>query len=185
MFTVWSFDFDAPFGLADDLVLTDAAAAAMAGYDPAIDQPSLRCIAPGMPNAMLNPYPIQFIDEGDQIRLRIEEWDAERVIHIAVEDVPPDTALTQLGYSIGSFDGDSFEVYTSRLDSPFLDDSGVPMSAQAQILEKFTLVPNEGALNYEVTVTDPVNLEEAATWRQSWRWAPDAVVLPFRCVTER
>jgi len=183
IFRVWSHN-NAPYTRVKPFVLTEVATKAMEGYDPLTDTPALKCIAPGMPNALLNPYPIQFIDEGNRIRLKIEEWSAERIIHLDIDTIPDDVPLTRLGYSIGKLNGSILEVNTSRLNSPYLDDDGIPMSTQAQIYEKFTLVPQEGVLEYEVTVTDPINLVEPAKWTYSKRWKPDTVLRPFECAAE-
>lgn len=181
IFRVWSHN-NAPYTRVKPFVLTEAAMKAMEGYDPLTDTPALKCIAPGMPNALLNPYPIEFVDEGNQIRLKIEEWSAERIIHLDVDAVPNDVPLTRLGYSIGRLNGNALEIDTSRLNSPYLDDDGIPMSTQAQIYEKFTVIADEGVLEYEVTVTDPVNLVEPAKWTFSKRWKPDTVLRSFECI---
>jgi len=180
---VWSQD-NPPYTRVAPFVLTEAAMKAMEGYDPLSDTLALKCIPPGMPNALLNPYPIQFIDDGDQIRLKIEEWNAERIIHMDVDDAPDDVPLTRLGYSIGRLNGNTLEINTSRLNSPYLDDDGIPMSTQARIYEEFTLIPEEGVLDYEVTVTDPVNLVEPAKWTFSKQWNPVTVLRTFECAVE-
>ena len=61
--------------------LTEAGRAALADWDPEND-PALRCIPPGVPTAMDNPYPIEFVDHGDVIELRLEEWDGLRTIYM-------------------------------------------------------------------------------------------------------
>lgn len=67
------------------LPFTEAAIAARAGFDPLTDDPNLNCIPPGMPAMMNNPYPIEFVDRGDRILLRLEEWDGERTIHLSAD----------------------------------------------------------------------------------------------------
>ncbi len=179
LFRVWS--LGQIYRLEAPLALTDAATAAKATWDQARDDPSLRCEPPGMPNAILNPYPIEFIDEGDTIRLRIEEWDAVRTIHMtdSISEIaePP----SRLGHSTGVWEGDTLIVQTSRIDAPFLDDSGTPMSVDAQMTERFSLSREEGRLDYSVTVTDPEFLTEPATWNAIWVWRPGAEIQAFNC----
>lgn len=182
LFRVWS--FGQIYRLAAPLALTDAAIAAKAAWDPISDDPSLRCEPPGMPNAILNPYPIEFIDEGERIRLRIEEWDAVRSIYMSDTVSPESTSPSRLGDSIGAWDGDTLIVRTSRIDAPYLDDSGTPMSANAQIVERFSLRQEEGRLDYEVTVTDPEYLVEPAVWNAAWSWKPGAQVQSFDCTLD-
>jgi hypothetical protein len=161
--------------------LTAAAEAAVAGYDPLTDTPSLRCIAPGMPNANLNPYPLEFIDRGDRITLRIEEWSAERTIDMTADVIPESVPASRLGYSIGRFNGNALEIRTGRLSGGLLDDDGIPMSSAASIVETFTINAAADTLDYEVTVTDPEFLAEPATWTASWKSVDGTQLRPFEC----
>lgn len=179
IFRVWS--FGRIYRLGAPLALTNAALAAKANWDQARDDPSLRCEPPGMPNAILNPYPIEFIDEGDTIRLRIEEWDAVRTIYMSENVQPTSTGLSRLGFSTGTWDGDTLIVQTSNVAAPYLDDSGTPMSTEASLTERFSLSREEGRLDYEVTVTDPRYLAEPAVWNSVWVWRPGAEIQAFNC----
>lgn len=180
IFRVWSYG-GTIHGLRRPLSVTPSAQAVKAGWDPLTDDPSLRCEAPGMPNANLNPYPIEFIDEGDSIRLRIEEWDATREIHMSEQATSIDRAPSLLGYSVGRWDGRTLYIETTQVDAPYLDDAGTPQSENAIIVERFTLSNDENRLDYEVTVTDPENLAEPAIWDAMWIWRPGAEILPFEC----
>ena len=165
------------------LELTQKALTARRSWDPAVDDPALRCEAPGMPNAILNPYPIEIIDEGQQIRLRIEEWDGVRLIHLDEANVPEDFAPDRLGYSTGHWEGNTLIVRTSHVSWPYLDDSGTPMSDDVRMLEHFTLRPEQGKLEYQISVTDPENLETPAVWKTAWIWDPAVSVRPYECTT--
>ena len=180
IFRVWSWG-GTIHRLRGPISATPAALAARAGWDPLTDDPALRCEAPGMPNANLNPYPIEFIDEGDRIRLRIEEWDAVRVIHMDTGAASGTQAPSLLGYSIGRWEGRTLLIETSRVDAPYLDDSGTPMSENAEIVERFTLSEDENRIDYEVIVMDSQYLAEPAIWDASWIWLPGAEIIPFEC----
>ena len=58
IFRVWS--FEETIRARDPYVFSPAAQAARAAWDPYTDMPALRCVAPGMPNAMHSPYPIDW-----------------------------------------------------------------------------------------------------------------------------
>jgi hypothetical protein len=63
--------------------LTDAARDAGNAYDRLRDNRSTGDCAPrGMPTLVGNPYPRDFIDEGDTILMRLEEYDSVRAIHM-------------------------------------------------------------------------------------------------------
>ena len=178
-FRVWS--YNQLYQRKSPFVLTARADEATAQYDPFTDTPSLRCIPPGMPNAILNPYPIEFLSRDDHILLKIEEWGAERIIDTTATAIPENAPRNRLGYSIGRLNGNVLEIETGRLIDQLLDDDGIPMSADARILETFRIDPETDILEYEVTVTDPANLRESATWVASWKSVEGAVMRPFDC----
>ena len=179
IFRVWS-EGEA-YRLRAPLSLTPAAQAANDSWDPLTDDPALRCEEPGMPNAILNPYPIEFVDEGDRIVLKIEEWDAVRVIHLSGGVGPQSATPSRQGYSVGRWEGRTLFVETSRVNAPFLDGSGTPQSEDVEMVERFSLSEDESRLDYEIVITDPQNLVEPAVWEGAWAWVPGADVKPFEC----
>jgi hypothetical protein len=176
IFKVWS--FETRYQLRNPFVLTPAAQAALDAYDARTDDPSLQCIPPGMPNAILNPYPIELIDEGDRIVQRIEEWGQQRVIHMS-EDARGQTQVpSHLGYSVGRWEGNTLVVDITRLDFPFLDQDGRPMSTNASMVERYTMSEDETELQYEIIITDPENLVEPAIWDHTWVYKSGDEMLP-------
>lgn len=163
------------------LALTPRAQAASDAFDRRTDDLGLRCIPPGMPNSVLNPYPMELIDEGDRIVQRIEEWDARRVIHMTDNPPAPTQAPDRLGYSVGRFEGNVLIIETTRIDFPLLDGDGTPMSADVEILERYTLSEDENRLAYEIIATDPQNLTEPAIWEGAWLYRPGVQVRPYEC----
>ncbi len=183
IFKVWS-GSGARYTLRDPLQLTPAAEAAQAGWDARVDDPSLRCQAPGMPNAVLNPYPIELIDEGERILFNIEEWDGRRVIHMNADAGSQNPPPSLLGYSVGRWEGETLVVETTRIDAPFLDDSGTPMSGNVEMAERITPSADGRRLDYEIVITDPENLIQPAIWDQTRFWEPGADVKPFECTLQ-
>jgi len=179
LFRVWA--FAELYQPRNQFVFTASAQAARDRWDPYTDMPAIHCIAPGMPNAILNPFPIEFIDEGDQIRLRMEEWEATRIIDMASAGIPDDAPRSLLGYSVGRFVDGALEIETSKVDFPYLDDDGTPMSEQAKLVERFTISEDGSRLDYEVTVTDPENIVGSVTWDAAWKWVPGTEIMPFEC----
>jgi hypothetical protein len=72
-------------------------------------------------------------------------------------------------------------IETARIDSPYLDDEGTPMSAQARVVERYTVNQDGSRLDYTVSVTDPLNLVKPAVWDAHWSWVPGTVIRPFEC----
>ena len=184
IFRVWSSSGEL-YQLRSPYVLTPAAEAARADWEPYTDQLALRCVAPGMPNAILNPYPIEIIDRGDQILIRIEEWEAVRTVDMVSETIPEDASGSLLGYSVGRWEDDrTLVVETGRVDFPYLDDAGTPMSNDARMIERFSLSQDGNELDYEIAVTDSENLVEPVVWVAAWTWIPGTIIRPYECEVE-
>jgi hypothetical protein len=176
IFKVWS--FEDRYRLRSPLVLTPVAQAAVDAYDARTDDPSLMCIPPGMPNAILNPYPIGLIDEGDRIVQRIEEWGETRVFYMNEEARGQTQVPGHLGYSVGRWEGDMLVVETTEITWPYLDSEGTPMSENVSMLERYTMSEDENRLQYEIIITDPENLVEPAIWDYAWVYKPGDTILP-------
>ena len=180
IFRVWS-NGGSLYSLRSPLALMPSATAAIGAWNPASDDPGLRCEAPGMPNAILNPYPIEFIEDGDNIQIRIEEWDAVRTVYMDVDDDAQAPAPSALGYSVGRWDGNTLIVETTRINWPYLDDKGAPQSADVSIVERFALSEDDTRLDQKIIVTDPEYLTEPAIWDAVWAWKPGVRIRPFEC----
>ena len=193
IFRVWSSNMANPAsfplfpdvaGAAPEYPLSEAARAVRATWNPAADNPYLTCEPVGMPRIMGQPYPMEFIDEGDRIVLRIELYDVVRAIHMTDEEDAGVTAPpTPQGYSRGTWEGSALVVRTNRLGWPYFDQSGVPQSASSELLERFAPSQDGTRLEYTLTVTDPETFTEPVTLEKYWTWRPEAEVRPFECNT--
>jgi hypothetical protein len=164
----------------DDSVLTEEALAAKAVFDPGTD-PLMDCVPEGMPRGMLHPSSVEFIDEGEQILLLVQEHDLVRTIHMRADAEPAEQPATPLGYSTGSWEGSTLVVETTRIDWPYSDGNGVPQSDEAVHIERFTLSPDEMRLDYEMTSVDPRYLREPSVRGGHWQWLPGVELRPFEC----
>ena len=179
IFRIWS--RTSVVGLQSTLPFTEAAIAARDDFDPLADDPALRCIPPGMPGMMNNPYPIEFVDQGDRILLRLEEWDGERVIHLSADASAADQPPSHVGYSTGRWEGDTLVVTTTGINEAFFDDVGTPQSEDVEVVERFQINETRDRLDYHVTVTDPGTFVEPATLVGAWHWNPGEEIKPFQC----
>jgi hypothetical protein len=190
LFRVWSTNMANPesFPLFKDVVvvedsypLTDAARTARENWDSVADNPYLGCTPMGMPRVMGQPYPIEFVDNGDSILLRIELFDIERTISMGGESSAEGTAKSPLGYSAGRWEGDTLVVKTTRVNWRYFDQSGVPLGDDAEIVERFSPDPGNGRLQYSITVSDFSAFTEPVTLRKYWTWRPGEVVQHYEC----
>ena len=166
----------------DSYPLTNQARAAQAGWDRVADNPYIRCET-GMPAIMDLGTPMQFVADGDDIVLYLEEQDTVRRIHMTgTGDAGRGTAL---GYSAGRWDGDSLVVTTTDVDWPWFDQSGVPQSQDVQLLERFTPNADGSVLTYAITVTDSATFTEPVTLERYWIWVSGEQVRPYNCTWDR
>ena len=161
--------------------MTDAAKAALATFNPATDNPTNNCTPKGMPLIMEQPLPMGIERAGDDVIIRIEEYDLVRHIHMDSETVPVSTSSTPLGYSIGRFDGDTLVVTTTQISWPHFNQAGIPQSPQSTITERFTATEQGSVLAYTMTVDDPVNFTRPVELSKKMLYIPSETILPFEC----
>jgi hypothetical protein len=184
LFRTWVSDLDDPdanlfAGAA--WPLTDKARQVAAQFDPVTDTTTEGCTQKGMPAIMGQPFPIEFADQGDTIELKIEEYDTRRTIHMR-EAATADVTRTRLGYSVGRWEGSTLVVDTTRLNEPYLNNTGAPMGPAAKLVERFTPSADGSRLRYTLVITDPDSLTAPVERKRSWVWRPGEKVMPFNCV---
>ncbi len=161
--------------------LTTAARATVAAFDPLTDTPTLDCAPKGMPTIMEQPYPLEFVRDGNDIALRIEEYDTVRNIRMNQPQAGDDVPRSLQGYSTGRWDSDTLIVETSRISWPHFDTVGIPLGQDASIVERFTPDPDGSRLQYQITVTDPDTFTEPVTLDKYWLAVPGISVQPYEC----
>ena len=178
IFRVWSISE----GQRWTVTRTEATEAARAAWEASSDDPRLRCVAPGMVDAMASPYPIEFAQESDDIIvIRMEEWDGVRRIHMNPPDRADNLPATPMGDSVGHWEGNTLVVSTSRINWPYFDNEGTPQNEDVEIIERFTLSDDEQSMSWEAIITDRVNLAEPAVVRQGYTWVPGEEIKEFNC----
>lgn len=111
----------------------------------------------------------------------IELYDIERRILLNPTVRPDNAAPSILGHSVGHWEEDTLVVETTRVDWPYFDQSGVPLSENAAITERFTPSADGNRLHYDITITDPAVFTEPVTLTKYWIWRPDEVIQVFDC----
>lgn len=177
-FRIWTpliSQFPRPAG---DPQLTSEGSAAQARYG--IDLQVVEdCDVPGMPFAMMSPYPIEFVDRDDHIEIRGEAYDLERIAWLdPLENAP---AASPQGYSLARIDGDSLVIETTSIDYHSYGDLGPAQSDRSHVVERFTLSADGLELDYDITITDPVMLAEPWAWGGSFIYRATAEIRPWNC----
>ena len=186
LFRVWSTDgiFLGLGSMGEDLgfSLTDEARAAQAAWDPlSLDNPFRGCAPKGMPAIMEQPNPMEFVDQGDRILLRLEEYDTVRVISMGDDILVEPNQQALLGHSVGRWDGSTLVVETDRIDWRHFNQNGLKQSDGMELVERFTPSGDGARLDYELTITDAALFTETEVVTKSWVWVPGDQVLPFDC----
>jgi hypothetical protein len=184
IFRVWSTKIDDPVFLwKRDYPLTEAAQKKRAAWDDMRDSVARGCEPKGMPTIMEQPYPMEFVKQGDRILLRMEEYDTVRTIHVGAD--AKSSKANHLGVSTGRWEGDTLVVRTDRITWPHLDPSGVPLGSRAVLIERFTPSADGSRLEYSLTVTSPEAFTKPVELKRNWYWRPQEKVRPYRCVPEK
>jgi hypothetical protein len=188
IFRVWSSDYDdkdaSPEALRQsvpELPLTPAAMKARAAADPAKEQGFVGCAPKGMPTMMAQPFPLEFLDKGSVIEVRLEEYDAVRTIHMSAAANSAAKPARPEGYSNGRWEDKTLVVTTSGVTPREFDLTGYQRSAAAKYVERFTPSADGSRLHYSVTVTDPEVFTRPVEFKRSWVWRPGEKVMPFNC----
>ncbi len=152
--------------------LTTDALTYLNNFDPATDNPlEAYCVSKGMPMVMDQPFPMEFIDMGDAIFARLEEYDTVRTIYMN-ETIPRPEESSLLGYFTGTWDGDTLVVTTNQVNWPYFSQMGVQQSADIAFEERFTTVEQGSRLNYQLTATDQVTFTGPVVLTKYWIWDP-------------
>jgi hypothetical protein len=139
------------------------------------------CTPKGMPLMMEQPYPMEFSRDGEDVILRLEEYDAVRTIHMDRETPPASIENSPTGYSVGHWEGETLVVTTTHINWPWFSQIGVPQSTQTILVERFTPAADGSSLTYELTSTDPVNFTKPFSGTKTWLYLPDQEVRPYEC----
>jgi hypothetical protein len=181
LFRVWTNVTSPPDFWKQSYPLTAQAAAKRAAFRPVLDDPTQNCAPKGMTYVMEQPYPIEFARDGDDIVLRLEEYDTVR--HIAMTPASSSTKRNapRLGQSTGRWDGAVLVVETTGIDYPHFDGRGIPLGPAARVEERFTQSADGSRLDYTMKVTDPATFTEPVLLAKQWEWRPGEQVRPYDC----
>ncbi len=160
--------------------LTERGRELVAAYDPGTDDPELDC-RQGMPTTMFDPVPMEIVDDGDRILIRVLEYDIERTIHLNGQEADDETPGSPLGYSVGKWEDDTLVVTTTHVEWPYFDPDGTPQSDQTAYFETFRLA-EDNVLDYSFTATDPVVFSQPITLERGRRWTPGVELELYDCV---
>ena len=105
-----------------------------------------------------------------------------RTVFMDGRDLPKEPNPTWLGYSVGTWEGDTLVVTTAGFnDKGWLDSAGHPQTESLRITERFRR-PNFGNLEIEITVDDPKAYTKPWTVTVKQRILLNNELIEFICI---
>jgi hypothetical protein len=147
--------------------INDSARAWGLAWSPSrVTVPEHQCQVHVAPYIMGGPLNLRIWEERDQqsqklqaIRLYISTYEQNRTIWMDDRPHPPEAAAhTWMGFSTGTWEGNTLTVYTTHMKEGYLRRNGLPESDRATLIEHF--MRHGDYLVHVSEVTDPVTLTE-------------------------
>jgi hypothetical protein len=189
-FRVWSTSAVSPFPFNEDrfpeltplLPLTASVRAVQANFDPITDNVIADCTLKGMPVIMEQPYPMEIVEIGGNMVLRMEEYNTVRTIFMGDNANPDSAQPSLLGYTVGHWENENTLVATTtKMGWGWFNTVGVPITENAVSVETFTLSEDGSRLDYEMLVTDETIFTEPVPREKYFLYIPDVEVQDFSC----
>jgi hypothetical protein len=148
--------------------------------------PQSYCLPDGVPHGILLPEPFKIVQMPVETMFLYEVETIYRQIYTDGRKLPnpDDVRPTWYGYSVGSWDGDTFVVDTLGFnDLGWLDAGGHGHSEELRVQERFTR-RDFGHIDVAVTITDPKTFTKSFTINFVERLLPDTDVFEHICLED-
>lgn len=171
----------------DSQRLTPAGEAARAQFDYQRHSPIADCVPPPPPDSSIASTvylnEIEILD--DRVMIRSEFFDAVRTVYMDGRGHPENGERTNLGHSIGRWDGDVLVVDTTLFaDHPDANGSGVPSGASKHLVERYSLSEDGTRLIVDFLLEDPEFLIEPFSARKELLYSPQLELFTYGCDPE-
>lgn len=150
------------------------------------NNPILDCEYPGPPKSITAPlYFRHSMADEDTLLIERALMDNQRYIHLNPETAPGPGERTNVGYSVGHYEGDTLVVETTNFKADRWGLwTGIDSSEQKHMIERYWLSDEGMRLNVEITVTDPEYLTEPVTFTHHWTKVQDFPITQAECSME-
>ena len=146
-----------------------------------VDQTAqIRCIPPGMPAIMRQPYPVEFIFSPGRVTMFAETYSQARRIYTDGRALPEDPDFLFNGTSVGKWEGDTLVVDTVGFSPLVGYIAGVPHGEKMHIRERIWLEKPD-VLRVETTITDPGVLTEPYVQQLAYKKEPTWEIREYVC----
>src|SRR5579872_508827 len=148
-----------------------------------LDDPTLKCLLPGVPRIQTEPMPLEIVQTPKEIVILYESFRAYRRIPINEKlQHPDDLTPTWMGDSVGRWEGDDFVVdVTGFNDKTWLSGLGSIHTEKLHVVERYHL-NDDDTLSYTATVEDPGALTKPWVTGSVLRRPIDVRVEEYECI---
>ena len=147
--------------------------------------PSERCLPKGILAPMLPPVPFKIVPGAGVTVILFEESNRYRQIFTDGRSLPRDPQPAWWGYSVGTWEGDTFAVESTGFnDSTWLDKAGHPHSDALRTVERFRR-STFGRMDLQVTIDDPKAYTRPFMVSLPLRLLPDTDLIEDACENEK
>lgn len=166
--------------------MTDEAKTFQAGFEPMLDDPSLRCVSDGLPRVSGGPFSKEILQPSlapdARVTILYEDMHSIRRVYMDGREFPEDVddRFASMGYSIGHWDGSTLVIETRGLKDGIWHRSGTPFSWQAKITEHIYRI-DEDTLWVDMILEDPANYDRPLKRTTVWQARPDYEIQEYSC----
>ncbi len=147
--------------------------------------PTLRCLMPGIPLGLVDPYPLEIVQQDHQVLFLYEHFHQVRRIFTDGREAPEHWLPSLGGYSTGQWDGGTLVIRTTHLSPDnYMWTAGFPFSGEEDtyVVERYTR--DGDVLTFTGEVHDPRYYEEPYVVNGRWNFAPDGEIWEYECIPE-
>lgn len=143
--------------------------------------PTPRCIPPGIPRTMLQPFPWEIVQARDRVIMIFEYQSLVRQIFTDGRGHPKDLDPTYMGNSIGRYEGDTLVVDAVGFnDKTWLDPKGLPHSDALHVVERIRRADHNTLVD-DYTIDDPKAYTKTWTAQKTFTLKPDWQIQEYVC----
>ena len=166
--------------------LTMAAEAARENFNYFRDSPVADCVPHPPPMLLDSNIYLNEITFGDnEIILRAEYFDRVRTVYMDGRGHPVNGKRTNVGHSIGWWEGDVLVVDTTLFaDHPSGNGRGIPSGSAKHLVERYSLSVDGTRLLVDIVLEDPDHLAEPYSDHIELVYTPNLTLYPYDCDPE-
>jgi hypothetical protein len=148
--------------------------------------PTSFCLPYGVPTMMaVAVYPVEIIQTPRQVTIIAEAFSEVRRVYmdepqLEIDEVPPG----YYGHSVGRWEADTLVIDTVGIREDIRGYDGMPHSREMRVTERIRLVAPD-ILHDEITIDDPVVLEQPVAYTLAYRRLPGYKMVEFVCDNNR